>query len=181
MRSFFFSGVPEGPSWNRNAHPQLGLSGTPLKNVLLFIALLSSGCVQRQLTVTSNPTGAVVYLNDRELGRTPFQHKFQWYGTYDVVVRKDGYETLKTYANVIAPFWQWVPLDALTDFLPLTDEHALQFSLQPEQPVDPSALVLRGQQMQEDLQSSVHTLNRAALEVHPTSKPATQPDVREPD
>jgi hypothetical protein len=57
----------------------------------------------------------------------------------------------------------------------------MQFSLKPEQPVDPSALVQRGQKMQDDLQSSVHTLNRAALEVHPTSKPATQPDVREAD
>jgi hypothetical protein len=142
--------------------------------VSAFICIWISGCVQRQLTVRSNPSGAIVYLNDREMGRTPFTHKFLWYGTYDVVLRKDGYETLKTYADVNAPLWQWVPLDAVTDFLPLTDDHVIEFDLKPEQPVDAVALIARGQVLQQQLQSTGLTVNKAVLAVHPTSRAATQ-------
>jgi len=173
--SFFFGGVPAGPSWNAGPRTQLGPSGTPLKKIGFILAFLLTGCVQRQMNIISDPPGAIVYMNDREIGRTPFQRNFQWYGTYDVVLRKDGYQTQKTFADVNPPFWQFVPLDAVTDFLPLKDVHTIKFTLKPEVPVDPTALMQRGLNMQDDLQSSEHTLHRAALEVHPTSRPTTQP------
>ena len=75
--------------------------------VAIFLALLLLGCVQRQMTVLTNPPGAVVYLNDREMGRTPFTKDFLWYGNYDVVIRKEGFATLKTTAEVTAPIWQF--------------------------------------------------------------------------
>ncbi len=150
-----------------------------LKKCLLLSALLGVGCVQREMTVLSNPTGAVIYLNDREIGRTPFKRKFLWYGTYDVVARKDGCKTLKTAANIFPPIWQLVPLDAVTDFLPLRDEHTVHLDLQANDPVDPPAIVARGQAMQQELQSSIHTINRSALDVHPTTKPTTQPDIQD--
>jgi hypothetical protein len=140
---------------------------------LLGITSLT-GCVQRQLTVQSNPPGAIVFLNDREMGRTPFSHKFLWYGTYDVVLRKDGYQTLKTSADVNPPIWQWVPLDAVTDFLPLHEEHVIQFDLKPDQPVDATALIVRGQVLQQQLQSTALTVNKAVLAVHPTTRAATE-------
>ena len=128
------------------------------------------------MNITSNPTGAVVFLNDREMGRTPFKRQFLWYGTYDVVVRKEGYQTLKTTAAIEPPIWQWVPIDALTDFLPLRDEHDVRFDLKPSAPLDPAALLVRGQIMQTDLQSSEHTVNRSVLAVHPaTTRATTQP------
>jgi hypothetical protein len=151
----------------------------------LFLPLLFTGCVQRQMTVVSEPSGALVYMNDREIGRTPFTRNFQWYGTYDVVLRKDGYQTQKTSADVFPPFWQFPPLDAVTDFLPLKDAHTIKLTLRPEQPVDPVALMQRGLNMQSDLQSSEHTVHRAVLEVHPTpastTQPATQPTERGTD
>jgi hypothetical protein len=131
------------------------------------------------MTVTSNPTGAVVWLNDREMGRTPFTRQFLWYGNYDVVARKDGYQTTQTVAAVNAPFWQFVPLDAVTNFLPLKDEHTIQVELKPEEPVDPQALLARGQAAQLQLQSTERTVNRSVLLVHPTSKPTTAPSTQE--
>src|SRR4051812_4161464 len=76
----------------------------------LFAALLlclAGGCVERELVVESAPDGALVYMNDQEVGRTPIRRDFQWYGTYDVVVRKEGYETLRAQTPVIAPPWLW--------------------------------------------------------------------------
>src|ERR1700733_9560883 len=83
---------------------------------------LTTGCITRLVTVQSNPSGALVYLNGEEVGRTPVTREFQWYGTYDVIIRKDGYQTIKTSAAVSAPFWQFIPFDLLTDLLPVTDE-----------------------------------------------------------
>jgi hypothetical protein len=146
------------------------------RGLLIFLALLPLGCVQREMTLVTDPPGAVVYLNDREMGRTPFTRQFLWYGNYDVVIRKDGYQTLKTTAEITAPFWQFVPLDAITDFLPLRDEQTVRFSLKPEVPADPKLLVQSGEQMRRDLESSQYTVHKSALDVRPTTRPTTQPN-----
>jgi hypothetical protein len=143
--------------------------------LLLAAPLMLIGCMQRELVVQSDPPGAIVSLNDREVGRTPFKKTFLWYGNYDVVVRKDGYRTLKTTDEVTAPFWQWVPFDLLTDFLPLHDEEEMHFSLKPDTPSDPVALMANGQQMKDQLASSEFTVHKNVLNVHPAPRPSTQP------
>ncbi len=152
-------------------------AGSPANLIVLLTFLLLSplGCVQRQLSVQSNPPGAVVYLNDREMGRTPFTHEFLWYGNYDVVVRADGYQTLKTTREITAPWWQFVPLDAVTDFLPLQDHETMNFTLTPEKPVDPAAVLARGLQMQQQLEGSEHTVHHAVLDVKPATQTTTGP------
>ncbi len=148
--------------------------------LILSASLVSVGCVQRVLNVQSDPPGAVVTLNDREVGRTPFKKEFLWYGNYDVVVRKDGYKTLKTTAEITAPFWQWVPLDVITDFVPLRDEEAMNFKLAPDAPTEPMALMARGQDFKQSLESSEHTIRRNVLNVKPAARPSTEPST-EPD
>ena len=132
-----------------------GLAGFVL-GVLTFG--LGGGCVERTLTVRTNPPGALVYLNDQEFGRTPQTRPFVWYGTYDVQVRLDGYQSVKTTSPVIAPWWQWVPFDLVAELLParLEDHHALQYTLKPlsRQQVDPEAIVERGERLRERLESS---------------------------
>jgi hypothetical protein len=143
--------------------------------VVGLMAAAQTGCVQRKLTVKTDPAGAVVWLNDREMGRTPFTHEFLWYGNYDVVVRKDGWQTLKTTQHITAPFWQFVPFDAITDFLPLQDNETMSFKLKPDAPVDPQALLRDGVAMQQELESSEHTVQHSVLDVHPATRPATRP------
>src|SRR5579864_3470128 len=85
----------------------------------LAILLICTGCeVQSTLTVQSSPLGALVFLNDQEVGRTPVTRSFKWYGTYDVEVRADGFETVRTQSQVWAPWWQWVPFDLVAAFIP---------------------------------------------------------------
>jgi len=159
----------------KHPNPRAPRARRLLRTLPFLPPLLAIGCVHRVMNFQTNPPGAVVYLNDREIGRTPFKREFLWYGTYDVVIRKDGYQTLKTVAYVIAPFWQFVPLDALTDFMPLYDQHYINFALKPETPVDPQALIARAQAMRADLQTGLHTVNRAVLDVEQTTRPATGP------
>jgi len=42
---------------------------------------------------------------------------FTWYGRYDVEIRKDGYDTLKTPQMVKAPWWGWVPFDLFAELV----------------------------------------------------------------
>ena len=121
-------------------------------------ALCAGGCMQRTLTVRSDPPDALVYLNDLEVGRTPITRSFVWYGTYDVELRKEGFESIKTTANVWAPWWQWVPIDFAAEILPLHlhDERVLTYSLKPAstQPVDPDRLMMRAEDMRDRLEST---------------------------
>jgi len=128
----------------------------------VLLALITTGCVQRRLTVNSDPPGALVYLNGDEIGRTPVTRDFTWYGTYDVTLRKEGYETLKTRGKVIAPWWQWVPFDLAAEMLPLTDRKQLSYNLRPIEgdQEDPEQMLNRAYETRGMLQSSKRTAER---------------------
>lgn len=115
----------------------------------LALMACMGGCVQRELTITTEPPGAIVYLNDVEVGRTPVTRPFVFYGTYDVVVRKEGYETLKTQHLVLAPWWQWVPIDLVAEVLPLTDRQSMAFTLkaQTAEPANPAEMLQRAAEL----------------------------------
>ncbi len=123
--------------------------------IVLAAMALSSGCVRRTLTVTSDPPDALLYLNGNEVGRTPYSHDFTWYGTYDVELRKENFQALKTRGKVIAPWWQWIPFDLVAELLPLHDRQHLSYTLLPRSAAseDPADLMRRAEQMQPRLQS----------------------------
>lgn len=126
---------------------------------ILLISLAVTGCVRRTMVIKSDPPGALIYMNGQEIGRTPIKRDFTWYGTYDVQVRKEGYETISTQTKVIAPWWQWVPFDLPAELFPLVDRHDLHYDLKPAstQPADPGTMLARSQEMESKLQSSSHT------------------------
>jgi hypothetical protein len=127
----------------------------------VFIMLLlngSVGCVDRRLSITSDPPGALVYMNEKEIGRTPIDTDFLWYGTYDVQVRRDGYQTINQPQQLKAPWWQWPPFDLIAELMPWRpkDQQQLHFTLSPrvEADTDPQALIQRGQTLRDQLESS---------------------------
>ncbi|MGA3066821.1 MAG: PEGA domain-containing protein [Tepidisphaeraceae bacterium] len=121
---------------------------------------LIGGCVERTLSVNSDPPGALVYLNDQEIGRTPMEHDFVWYGKYDVALRMEGYETLKTSQQISMPVYQLPPIDLLAELVPITfrDEKSLFYRLTPQAATaeDAGALVGRALDAKGQLQSSRH-------------------------
>ena len=144
--------------------------------VLCTVIAFAAGCgVHRTLTINSDPSGALVYLNGLEVGRTPVQRDFVWYGTYDVELRKDGYQTLKTRGKVFAPWWQWVPFDFFAELVPfhLHDWKYLNYTLQPRSEVaaDPDEMIRRAGEMQAMLESSERTRR-------PSTTQSTQPTTR---
>ncbi|MDX1564627.1 MAG: PEGA domain-containing protein [Phycisphaeraceae bacterium] len=89
--------------------------------LLLTACVLDTGCVRRTITVRSDPPGALVHLNDKEVGRTPLTVAFVFYGTYDVRLEKEGYQTLQTDGVAAGPWWQWPGVDLLAELGP--DRH----------------------------------------------------------
>lgn len=81
---------------------------------LAAVALLG-GCVERIISVRSEPPGATVYVDGEEAGRTPCDVKYVWYGTREVVLELKGHRTVREMIALDAPWWQVFPLDFLTD------------------------------------------------------------------
>ena len=138
------------------------------------------GCVEQTMSIDSDPPGALVYLNDQEVGRTPLKTDFTWYGDYDVQLRLEGYETLKTHHKVIAPAWNWVPFDLVSSVLPFNfrDEKQMSFTLKPLDPAkdQPAGLLERASELRGQLESSQFTRTPATRpSTAPTTTPATQP------
>jgi hypothetical protein len=140
--------------------------------LLPAVLLLAGGCVQRTMTINSDPPGAVVVMNDQELGRTPLTKDFIWYGTYDVQVRMDGYETLSTRQRVIAPVWQWPPFDLAAELWPghAKDQRHFFYTLKPisTTQVSPETMLARSAELRSKLESSQYTK-------FPATAPTTQP------
>lgn len=138
----------------------------------LALALAGCGQVTRQMTLKSKPSGALVYLNGQEVGRTPCTVDFTWYGKYDLVLRREGSQTLKTTQNVVAPWWQWIPLDLAADLVPgrKVDHHEYFYLLkpQPEAGIPGPILIDRAASLKPMLESGEFTRR-------PATRPATQP------
>ncbi len=100
----------------------------------LMLAALS-GCVERTVKIETDPPGALVYVNDEQVGVSPVKFSFLWYGDYDLIFRKPGYRTLKTHQVITAPWYQIPPIDLVAETVPWTirDEHILPtFKLEQE-------------------------------------------------
>ncbi len=91
-----------------------------LATVLLAVGWTAGGCVRRTVTITTEPPGALLWLNDREIGRTPVEVDFEFYGTYDVRLERSGYEPMMTSGKANAPWWDTVGLDFFAELTPGT-------------------------------------------------------------
>lgn len=116
--------------------------------IALSLPLLCTGCIERYITITSQPDGALVYLNDDEVGRTPLTVPFTFYGTYDVRLEADGYKPLWTKQGAQAPWWDTIGVDLIAEAVPNAESHVKwHFTMELQGPVVESALVDRARQM----------------------------------
>jgi hypothetical protein len=109
-----------------------------------------TGCIRRTISITSEPAGALVHLNDREIGRTPVQVDFLYYGDYDVRLTMDGYEPLMTRGAAKAPWWDSIPLDLATEMIPGQPHSRIEwhYVLEPRRD-DPAALLKAARELRE--------------------------------
>ncbi len=111
-----------------------------------------TGCVRRTVTINTDPQGATVLLNDQHVGTSPVSVDFTWYGNYDVVLRKDGYQTLKTHKRLNTPWYELPGIDFFSEVLmPFTihDKHEMSFAMAPEEKVDRQTLLKEASEFRE--------------------------------
>ena len=121
-----------------------------LSVLIIIVAGLAAGCVEREMTITSNPPGALALVSNVEVGRTPVTIAFTWYGDYDIILRAEGYKTLKTHAKIIMPIYEIPPLDLLSAVVPWTyhDQRYLHFEMEPFVKLSDDVLIERALQME---------------------------------
>jgi hypothetical protein len=118
------------------------------RTIAILLAVMTAallGCVERRLTVNSNPPGARVYLNGEEKGITPVTFRFDWYGQQEFLLRKDGYRVLREVRDVNEPLYEKPVINVFADLgpLPITDHKTVNFNLEPITEVKPNELLDR--------------------------------------
>lgn len=138
--------------------------------VKYLVAIMSgvvflTGCVERRLTVVTEPAEAVVWLNDEEIGVTPVTVNFNWYGDYNVRIEKSGYEILNTHRQLPRPAHDTFPWDFFAEVLwpgKIEDTYTWTFNLKPFEPVSEAELVEAAHRMRDQANDE---LGKVAVEI----------------
>jgi hypothetical protein len=112
--------------------------------------LALTGCVDRRFIISSDPPGALVLVNGKPIGITPVDKQFTYYGKYRLTIIKDGYETLVVDQPVPTPWYEYFPLEFISENLvpwPIRDERPFHYKLEPLQVVPPEAVLSRAEQL----------------------------------
>lgn len=130
-------------------------SGQRILWLAVLICLTQSGCVHRRVTINSYPQGALVKVDGKDIGYTPASFDFTWYGTREVKLLKDGYETHTEHIEIDSPWYQKFPLDFISDnFLGrhTTDHRQFSFQLQPKRQDHSSDVMNRAKALRSEAQ-----------------------------
>lgn len=136
------------------------MSRWPLWLCIALLLASQAGCVRRRMTVRSNPPGATVYLDEQRIGVTPVSTDFTYYGTRNVQLVKDGYETVKEKHRFRAPWYQLPVIDFFSENLwpfEVRDEQVVDFDLPPMQAVPPAQVLEKGEQLRNEAQRGLTT------------------------
>ena len=122
------------------------------------------GCVERKITIGSEPAGALVLLNDVEVGRTPVTVPFKWYGDYDVRIRLERNEGtaekpdihhyyLHTSKTTTIPWFEIFGVDLFAELLPIPfkDEQVWAFPVPAVTEPTDDDLIARARSMKGEL------------------------------
>ncbi len=148
--------------------------------LILLVALVlvcCGGCLRRRLTIRSDPPGAVVYIDRRPepIGVTPVSTSFTYYGTRQIQLVKDGYETLTIRQNFAPPWYEIPPLDFIVENLwpkEVRDERVVSVHLEPQRRIPADEVLARAEQLRQNTYQGIATPLRPAT---PTTSPTTAP------
>ena len=116
-----------------------------LVNVLVCAGVLISltGCLSRELTIRSDPPGAVVYRDREELGTTPLTVSFTYGGESEFLLLHEQGEDVRYRPTRVRHdtgqfFYDTFPFDVFVELLPVpqTDRHEIEVVLEPDTTVD---------------------------------------------
>ncbi len=143
--------------------------------LVAMFALFTSGCVQRRMTIRTNPPGALVYIDDYYIGTTPVATDFTYYGKRKIRLVKDGYEILTVPKYDISPPWYEVfPLEFVAENIvpwEIRDERLLDFQLVPQVIVPQDQLLARADQLRSQTQLNTQAIVAPGSVIVPGTMP----------
>ncbi len=125
-----------------------------LMTISLIVGLFLAGCVERKLTINTQPQGALVMLNDEEIGASPVTVSFEWYGDYWVRIYKEGYETLNTHRPLKGPWYDKFPFDFFAQIVNpnrIVDSYEWTFELEPKKQINREELIQNAEKLKKQL------------------------------
>lgn len=126
--------------------------------LLVAVSLLSTGCVRRRLIVRTNPPGALLYVDNQQIGTTPCGVDFTYYGTRELRVVKAGYETQTINQPIPTPWYETPGVDFVSENLVpwrIRDDRVVNISLPPARMVPTEELISRGEQLRVEANQAV--------------------------
>lgn len=114
----------------------------------IWLFLPACGSVERRITITSTPDNARVFLNDTDVGYTPLEVDFTWFGTYEVRVSKPGYASIHENREISAPLHEQPGIDFIALMTPFKKSTRIDwhFDLAPAQQNE-EELILRAREL----------------------------------
>lgn len=103
--------------------------------VAASLFLVCACAAKRELVVTSEPSGALVRLDDTVVGTTPYTTTFDAYGTRRVTLYLPGYRSLTHVFEMKPPWYGNFPFDVVSEvLLPFGwhDRHVVPLTLERE-------------------------------------------------
>jgi hypothetical protein len=102
--------------------------------------------------ISTNPPGAVVYVNDKLIGPSPVDYRFIYYGSYRIKIEADGYQTLVVNQEITAPVYEYPPIDLIVEnvnpFI-ISDRQPFHYDLAPMPRTNVDELRSQGEQLRE--------------------------------
>ncbi len=158
---------------------KLSLGVPPLATLTLvgLLIFFAAGCVQRRMTIRSNPPGATVFVDQVEIGTTPVSHEFIYYGSREIRLVRDGYETLTVLQPTARPWYQFPGIAEFVseNMVPqeIRDEQVFVYQLTPQRSVPTEQLLGRA----ENLRSGSIRPAAATLPITGSTPSAVRPSV----
>ena len=127
-----------------------------LRRTALVVALVLSslvGCVHRRVTIHSDPPGALAFLDDQEIGNTPASTDVTYYGARNLRLVLPGYETVNRKLQLATPWYQFPPLDFISDNLlvhQVTNHQDFNFKLTKSRKVEQRVLVNQAEKLRDE-------------------------------
>ena len=125
------------------------------------------------MTVRTNPPGAIVYVDNVEVGVSPVSRSFTYYGTSRIRLVCDGYETKTVVERIDPPVYDVIWVEPLTELLPIRfkDWREFTYDLERTQVVDPGEVIERAAVLRQDAKLASEQPAKEAVRLKPGGIP----------
>lgn len=127
--------------------------------MLFLVVILGCGKVERELIVTTEPSEASVMIDGQKLSKvTPVTWTFTHYGTHEIVIEKKGFKRVREMVKIRSPFYQWFPIDFITEILlplHLKDVHRVSYELAPAERSSKEEVLKRAEKFRQEVRPRV--------------------------